>query len=246
MTTDGPADPTVVATAPPIGPPVTSIIEAVDRMEQIDSALPPADGLACFNRMYLDVTQQVQLRLTESFFADPDFLQHLDVVFANFYFAAVNAVVEQPTGLPAAWAPLLESRDRPGIFPIQFALAGMNAHINHDLPLAIVQTCQDLGGAPDQGTIHDDYQKVDELLDAADQAIRQSFESSAEQQTDRRAEAVLNLIGNWSINSARDVAWDTAVALWDCRGVGPARELLMSGLARTVAMASRCLLVAVP
>ena len=75
----------------------------------------------------------------------------------------------------------------------------------------MVQTCADLDTAPDQGTIHDDYQKVDALLDAADQSVRQSFESSAVQQADHRAQAVLNLICNWSINSARDVAWDTAL-----------------------------------
>jgi Family of unknown function (DUF5995) len=230
--------------APPTGPPVTSIDDAITRMEQIDAVLPAADGLACFNRMYLDVTQQVQARLTQGFFADAAFLAQLDVVFANIYFAAVNAVVEQPANLPAAWAPLLSSRHDAGIFPIQFALAGMNAHINHDLPIAVVQTCTDLGTAPDQGSIHDDYQKVDTLLDAADQSVRQSFESSVVLQADRRAQAVLNLIGNWSINSARDVAWDTALGLWPCRNIATVEDLLMNGLARTVAMASRCLLVA--
>ena len=232
------------AVNPPTGPPVTSIDDAISRLQQIDAALPAADGLACFNRMYLDVTQQVEARLTQGFFADPAFLSKLDVVFANIYFAAVNAVVEQPGNLPPAWAPLLSARLDAGIFPIQFALAGMNAHINHDLPMAVVQTCTDLGTGPDQGSIHDDYQKVDTLLDAADQSVRQSFESSVELQADRHAQAVLNLIGNWSINSARDVAWDTAVGLWQCRSITTVEDLLMNGLARTVAMASRCLLVA--
>ena len=109
---------------------------------------------------------------------------------------------------------------------------------------AVVQTCTDLGAAPDQGSIHADYQKVDTLLDAADQSVRQSFESSVARQADRRAQAVLNLICNWSINSARDVAWDTALGLWQCRSIATVEGLLMNGLARTVAMASRCLLVA--
>ena len=43
--------------------------------------------------------------------------------------------------MPTAWQPLFERRADPGIEPIQFALAGMNAHINHDLPLAVVATC---------------------------------------------------------------------------------------------------------
>ena len=38
------------------GAPVTSVDEAVARMEAIGAALPASDGLACFNRMYLEVT----------------------------------------------------------------------------------------------------------------------------------------------------------------------------------------------
>jgi hypothetical protein len=213
-------------------------------MRQIDAALPASDGLACFNRMYLGVTQQVKAQVTAGFFADTDFLEHLDVVFANIYFDAVNAIVEQPANLPAAWAPLIQCRTDSGIYPIQFAIAGMNAHINHDLPIAVVRTCVDLGTAPDDGSHHDDYQKVDALLDAAEASIRQSFETVAERDADQRAQAVVNLICNWSINTARDVAWDTALALWASRDVAMVEDLFMNGLARTVAMASHCLLVA--
>ena len=74
---------------------------AIARMQQIDDALPAADGLACFNRMYLDVTQQVQARITQGFFADPAFLTQLDVVFANLYFAAVNAAGRRQPDRPA-------------------------------------------------------------------------------------------------------------------------------------------------
>ena len=229
---------------PPIGPPVTSVDDAITRMQQIEAALPVADGLACFNRMYLEVTQQVNDRISQGFFSEPAFMSSLDVVFANIYFTAVDQLVNQPHALPAAWEPLLEARSNTAIYPIQFALAGMNAHINHDLPIAVVQTCAQLGTAPDQGTHHDDYQKVDALLDAAEQSVRQSFESSVVLATDKHAQAVIDLIGNWSINSARDVAWDTAIALWRCRDVATVEDLLMGGLARTVAMASRLLLVA--
>jgi hypothetical protein len=55
----------------------------------------------------------------------------------------------------------------------------------------------------------------------------------------------MNVIDNWSINAARDVAWDTAVALWDVRDHTMATQLLTGALARTVAMVSRGLLVVV-
>src|SRR5262252_8251736 len=130
--------------------PVASVAEAIARMEAIDAATPADDGLACFNRMYLAVTQTVNSELSQGFFADPGFMTTLDVVFANLYFAAADAVSE-PATVPLAWRPLIEQRATAGIEPIQFALAGMNAHINHDLPMAVVTTCAKLGTEPAAG-----------------------------------------------------------------------------------------------
>jgi hypothetical protein len=230
--------------APMSMPTVTTVADAIERMQQIAASLPASDGVACFNRMYLEVTQQISDALRQGEFADPGFISSLDPTFANFYFDAVDAAgTGGVAAVPPAWQPLFELRSNTDIYPVQFALAGMNAHINHDLPLAVVQSCTDLGTAPDVGTHHLDYQKVDALLDASEQSVRESFESGDALRADRDVRPVLDLIGNWSINSARDVAWDTAVALWHCREIPDVGRLMIAGMARTVAMASRCLLV---
>jgi hypothetical protein len=214
-------------------------------MEGIDNVLPSADGVACFNRMYLGVTQQVKDRLTHGFFDSPAFMEHLDVVFANIYFAALDAAVNEQNSPPPAWAPLLEARSNRSIYPIQFAFAGMNAHINHDLPMAVVAACVDLATTPTAGTHLADYQKVDGLLDAAEQSVRQSFESSAELAVDRHLQAVEDLVCNWTINSARDLAWGNALLLWELRDDPFLRGLFLGNLAASAALASRLLLVAV-
>ena len=139
----------------------------------------------------------------------------------------------------------MEQRAAAGIEPIQFALAGMNAHINHDLPLAMVSTCTALATSPDAGPHLADYQKVDQLLDAAEQSIRQSFESAPELAVDRHLSAVCNLIANWTINSARDLAWNNCLLLWAVRDDPIARGLLLDSLAASTALASQMLLVAV-
>jgi hypothetical protein len=225
-------------------PPVTSIAEAITRMEAIDASAPASDGVACFNRMYLEVTQQVDKDLGQQFFADPTFMTRFDVAFANLYFDAVNAAAGQST-VPLAWRPLFERRGETGIEPIQFALAGMNAHINHDLPMAVVATCVDLATTPTAGTHLADYQKVDGLLDAAEQSVRQSFESSTELAVDRHLQAVEDLVCNWTINSARDLAWGNALLLWELRDDPFLRGLFLGNLAASAALASRLLLVAV-
>lgn len=214
-------------------------------MQSIEAVLPAGDGVACFNRMYLGVTRAVEQQLRQGFYADEGFVSRLDVVFANRYFAAVDALSAPPSAIPPAWRPLMEARSSTGIEPIQFALAGMNTHINYDLPLAVVATCTQLSSAPADGSHHADYQKVDRLLDAAEQSVRESFEPPDLRVVDRHTAAVLNVIANWSINTARDVAWDTALALWDVRDHRLATDLLTGALARTVAMAGRGLLVAV-
>ena len=213
-------------------------------MEAIDASVPAGDGLGCFNHMYLGVTKQVDSGLSAGFFADPAFMTQLDVTFANLYFEAVDAA-EDPSAVPLAWRPLIEQRAQPGIEPVQFALAGMNAHINHDLPLAVTGTCAALATSPSAGTHLADYQKVDRLLDAAEQSVRQSLETAPELAADRHLQAVCNLVSSWSINSARDLAWNNSRLLWEVRSDPVAHGLLCGSLAATTAMASRMLLIAV-
>jgi hypothetical protein len=213
-------------------------------MEAIEAALPATDGLACFNRMYLQVTKQINTVLEQGFFADRAFMIYLDVAFASLYFGAADAA-GGTVPVPLAWRPLLEQRANTGIEPVQFALAGMNAHINHDLPLALVATCTALATSPDAGAHFADYQKVDQLLDAAEQSLRESFESVPELAVDHHLSAVNNLIANWTINSARDLAWNNCLLLWAVRDDPIARGLLTDSLASSAALTSRLLLVAV-
>jgi Family of unknown function (DUF5995) len=110
--------------------------------------------------------------------------------------------------------------------------------------VAVVDTCARLGTDPDAGSHHADYQKVDALLDAAEQSVRESFESGVALAVDKRARIVLDLVDNWSINTARDVAWVNSLVLWHCRGDSAVQSTTAAALARTVAMASRFLLLA--
>src|SRR5690348_17184573 len=95
--------------AMPAGPPtptapVTSVAEAIARMEAIGAGLPASDGLACFNRMYLAVTQAGGTATGQGFYADPAFTTPLDVTVANLYFAAAQAApaLPRPPRWPAA------------------------------------------------------------------------------------------------------------------------------------------------
>ena len=87
-----------------------SIDDVLERMATIDATLPHDDGVAYFNRMYWQVTRLVAPRWTSAFEAG-EFLERLDVHFANLYFAAYAADLAG-TPISPAWAPLFEGRAR--------------------------------------------------------------------------------------------------------------------------------------
>ena len=197
---------------------VTTIEGAIDQMRLVADALPAADGLACFNRMYLVVTENVLNEVTATqMFEDARFMSRLDVNFANLYFGAIADFQDSRDAAPRCWRELLENRADVHIAPMEFAMAGMSAHINHDLPIAVVATCHDLSTAPEQGPHAVDFERVNALLDALDQRIRESFETGLLLELDRRAAGLENLAGGFAIGVARRAAWEDALALWHLR-----------------------------
>ena len=226
--------------AVPPGQP-TSIDALVERMRAVDAGLAEGDGVRAFGEMYLRVTELVRNRLTEGYFTDAARMTRLDLVFAGLYLDAVSSPV--PTN---AWSPLFEARERPGVLSVQFAIAGMNAHINHDLPIAVVTTCRQLGTTPDAPGFLDDYERVTGLLETIQEQVRQSFFDGLALELDRTYAAPLaNLLSSWSIARARDAAWTNAGVLWRLQGVEPLRTDFLLTLSKSVGMAGRCLLTPV-
>ena len=222
---------------------ITTIAQVIAQMEQIASELPAQDGVAYFNNLYLQVTKAVQAATTNVTFADPGFTERLDVVFAGLYFAA-EATIGTGAPCPIAWRPLVEERgsDRA---PIQFAIVGMNAHINHDLPIAVVQTCQELGVAPADGSPqHADYQRVNGLLADVEGQVAGWFETGLIGDiVDVTPKDVDNALAMWSIVDARDLAWSHAKVLWRLREDPALADAYGDVLARLVELSGRGILV---
>lgn len=219
------------------------VAAVVARLRALQQELEPGDGVAAFNRMYLQVTELVAQRITEGYFADPRFVTRLDIVFAQLYLDA--AVVGDPAGADPCWQPLLESRRLP-LAPIQFAVAGMNAHINHDLAVAVVRTCQQLGCTPASRGIRADYDKVSLLLAEVHEQVRQAFLDGVVLEVDRELSPLLTLVGSWSIARAREAAWVSTEVLWRLSSTPVLEEEFRLTLSRSVGMASRALLTPVP
>lgn len=217
--------------------------EAIVQMTALSDTLPEPDGLGAFNRMYLQVTQLVAATVDgPTFFAEPDLLAHLDVVFANRYLGALVATASG-TAAPSCWDVLLRRRLDPAIHPLQFALAGMNAHINHDLVLSLVDLFTAYGRDPHDAVLHADFTRVNDLLARLEDHIRRSFMRSVPQRLEQKLGRLEDCLSRWSIAAARAAAWRDAAALWDVRKHERVRAALTRELDTAVAAAGRCLLL---
>ncbi|MFI7502324.1 DUF5995 family protein [Streptomyces sp. NPDC049687] len=214
-----------------------TVHDVLARMRALDGALPPHDGVAVFNRVYLAVTQEVDLRIDTGGFTDARAARTLDVRFAERYLAAVDAMAADRRP-PACWRPLFQMRRHPGVRPLQFALAGINAHIGHDLALAVVDTCRSLGCEP--ADLEDEYDRVGDLLVALEERIREELMPGPDLL--QIADPLTHLLGSWSLERARDATWTAARALWALRRLPDVAEEFTDRLGTAVGFAGRMLL----
>jgi uncharacterized protein DUF5995 len=196
--------------------------------------------------MYGLVTRSVVQNLGITTFADPVWMSHLDIVFGNLYLNAVRDSMLTPSAIPPAWAPLLERRSDAGIAPLQFALAGMNAHINRDLPQGIVQVFEALGGDPttDQ-TRRQDFDSINALLERVEGEVKGDFSIGVIGAVDDLAGRADDVAAMWKVRIARDAAWTNAQVLWTLRGTPMLRDAFFNRLDGLTGLAGKGLLVPV-
>jgi hypothetical protein len=224
--------------------PVGSIADAIVVMRAIDDHLPDSDGIKWFNRLYLRVTVSVGTAVVGARFNDAAFLTKLDVVFANLYFSALATGLTDVGAAPAAWRPLLRARNSPGIARIQFALSGMNAHINRDLPDGIVQSFVALGGDPITDDLREkDFDSVNEILERVEEEVKTEFTVGIVGTVDRLGGRVDDAVAMWKVRAARSAAWTNAQVLWGLNGLPRLRERFFSKLDHMVGLTGQGLLL---
>jgi hypothetical protein len=225
----------------------STVVGVIERLRAIENAAPRSDGVACFARLYREVTEGVNAKLAEQSFADTRFLERLDVCFAGLFFTAFDAFEHDPASIPSAWAPLFRQRAQHGIAPIQFALAGMNAHINRDLPVALVTTCDALSlNLREVTPQHADFERVNVLLGQVEAKLKRSYLSGWLAAVDRvvhRVDRIDDVVAMWNVGRARDAAWTNGQALWALRGEALLASEFLETLDRMVGLAGRGLLV---
>lgn len=210
------------------GPPPVTVSGVLSVMQRIDSLLPNDDGLKWFNLLYMRVTQQIDISPPPGGWEDSIWLTRLDVVFAQFYFNALLNRLNNSASVPSSWKALFEARFLPGIERVQFALAGMNAHINHDLALALLQTDTELNLIPGKTSPeHDDFEHVNGLLEAVLPQALQFLATGILGELAQDTGKIGSLLAIWKVRAARDLAWDFADHLRSLTGIARTTALTM-------------------
>jgi Family of unknown function (DUF5995) len=229
-----------------VQPAPTTVAEVVERLRPLADA-SPTDGVSAFARLYLAVTEGVEASLARATFQDPVFLTQLDVVFASLFFDALAAYARDPASAPRAYVPLFEARSNRRIAPLQFALAGINAHINRDLPVALVSACAERHidlrvDSPE----HTDFEAVNALIAQTLDRVKAQFLTGWVRVVDRLLHPFGRLddvVAIWDIRAARDAAWANGETLFALRDSPSLRDDFVRTLDRTVGLASRGRLV---
>lgn len=191
-----------------------SVSDVLAIMRKIDSVCDAQDGLKWFNWLYMTVTEAIEDRTTSGGFDDVKWIAELDVVFARFYFDAV-ALNLSGRQCSASWNALLAVRNDERIARIQFAMAGMNAHINHDLAVAIVSTCKATNVIPQHGTTqYSDYTAVNSTLNSLVDEAKSKLNVRLPGDPLPAVSHLEDLVAAVDLAAFRETAWVTAQSLW--------------------------------
>lgn len=224
--------------------PVRSVEDVLAIMHELDHALAIDDGLRWFNLLYLRVTERVKSEPSNQGWHDGPWLERLDVVFAGLYFDALVAWAQNRKAAARCWRALLDVRRRRGVAKLQFAIAGMNAHINHDLALALLRTSNERREMPDRGSPqHRDFERVNLLLEKVEEEVKVLLLSDLAGVLDRQLGRIDDVIALWKVRKARDTAWTNGEILWQLRVLSLASNKFLQNLDRLVGLSSKGLLV---
>ncbi|OCC08926.1 DUF5995 family protein [Streptomyces sp. PTY087I2] len=196
-----------------VGGPSAGTSPVIEHMRELRSRWPSGEGVAVFNRVYLEVLETAEPNLGRGGPDGREAAALLGVRCAGHYLSAADTATAGGRP-PECWRPLLPCRRHPGVRPVQFALSGLQAHVGHDLVLALVDTCRTLGCDPPD--LEGEFERVGDLLALLEERIHDELMPGPDLL--EIADPLTHLVSSWSLERAREAAWSAARVLWRLRG----------------------------
>lgn len=196
------------------------------------------DQRAIFLSCYLLMTRNMLAALEQHEFHDVDWVNQLLARFADHYFVALEAYDLDPAAAPAVWQLAHNASRAPHVLPLQKLLVGVNAHINYDLVLSLVEMLEaewDSLSADQRARRYADHCHVNTVIGRTIDAVQDQVLDPVmplmvilDKLMGRVDEALVShLITHW-----RDAVWHNATRLLETKDPIE-REHLMSEIERS-------------
>ena len=123
---------------------MTNTIDVLEQMAALVAQWQDAgDDKALFLDCYRMMTGNVLSAIQAQEFKDQDWVGRLLTHFADYYFEALKDYQFDPDSAPQAWQLAHNAAADPHVTALQKLLLGVNAHINYDLVLTLVDLLAD-------------------------------------------------------------------------------------------------------
>ena len=205
-------------------PPAAGVAEIAARMQRRLDALP--SELAhrqIFLGTYLRTTKAVGDAIDRASFEDPDWVDDWDVKFAELYLDAHDAdLAGDAAAVARPWRLAFDAA--PELPPLIHVLLGINAHVNYDLPQALLAVISDEDFADPvlMDRRRRDHERIDGVLASRVGAEDgQLSASSVKTLLDHALTPLNRLSSRRFLRESRQKVWHNTIELQRARAEGP-------------------------
>lgn len=218
---------------------VSGVISSFEWLE--NNFFQHEDLRGVFATAYLHITRSINEAIQTQSFHDNAWSEKYLIRFANLYrVALLNYETGSSKLVPKSWRVAFDLAENKEGLIIQHLVLGINAHINHDLAIALFDVKID----PDRDHKYADHADVNLILEKATDGLKRSvIEKYAPilQRLDRGLGTIDDEITAFSIPKAREHAWSFAIALTAAQS-DIEREILKKSLNEQAAVLSNLIM----
>ena len=201
--------------------PTRDIAAVVAAMDARLVRMPPErTAQRVFLDTYRRTTIAVGKAIADAQFEDPEWVEQWDVAFADLYLAALELDLVGSHEVPRPWRLAF---DAPESLPaLRHVLLGINAHINFDLPQALLAVISDADFADPvvMGRRQRDHERIDGVLGARVAAEDDEL-GGGRSALDRVLQPLNRLSSKRFLREARQKVWHNTSELQHARVAGP-------------------------
>jgi Family of unknown function (DUF5995) len=201
-------------------PPIAAVVAGMQH--RLDGLPERLAHLRVFLSTYQRTTKAVGDAVEAASFEDPGWVERWDVAFAELYLVALDAELDGGDNVSRPWR--LAFAAPPDLPPLRHVLLGINAHVNYDLPQALLAVISD-----DDFTDHlvmgrrrRDHERIDRVLASRVAAEDDELTATGGASLLDRLLTPLNRLGSKRfLREARQKVWHNTLELQEARLAGP-------------------------